>query len=272
MANEIIKRVVISKKTIDAVSEDGLYFLRYRIVSEDKSRTSHWSPIYSVDGGGLKTASSGTSLISLKNEGAEGISISWGIVDTLKINNYDVYVRYDYGTSSAWNGATNATATTLTGFQATLVAGTNNVTLTTGNTVNMKVGQSLTYTSGTGAFNAGGVVITSITGQTTFTVGSLEGDFDPITGDGIQTPLNHQTPGSITFSATGGPFVYITTTSSTSIILPKYAYSDALGQTNATQIRAAVLAQNYPKPSNLASFRTVPLKSFLVESNAFTVV
>ena len=267
MANEIIKKVVISKKDIDAVSDDGLYFLRYRIVSEDKSRTSHWSPIYSVDGGGLKTASAGTSLISLRNEGSEGINISWGIVDTLKINNYDVYVRYDYGTSSVWNGATNTTATTLTGFVATLTTGTNNVTLTTGNTVNMRVGQSLTKTSGSGAFNAGGVVITSITGQTTFTVGALEGN-----DNGTQIPLNHLTAGSITFSATGGPFVYITTTSSTSIILPKYAYSDGYGATNATEIRAAVLAQNYPKPSNLASFRTTPLQSFLVESNAFTVV
>ena len=74
-----------------------------------------------------------------------------------------------------------------TGLVATLTAGSNAITLTTGNTdTNFSVGQLLTKTSGTGAFgNTGAVYVTSITSNTVFTVDA-----------------NHDTSGSITFGTT----------------------------------------------------------------------
>ena len=74
-----------------------------------------------------------------------------------------------------------------TGMIATLVAGSNAVTLTSGNTnTNFSVGQLLTKTSGAGAFgNTGAVYVTSITSNTVFTVDA-----------------NHSTSGSITFGTT----------------------------------------------------------------------
>ena len=81
------------------------------------------------------------------------------------------------------------------GLVATLSTGTNNVTLTTGNTTGLSVGMRLVKTStGGGAFNAAtttsGTFIGSITNSTTFTVVSDLG-----------VALNHATAGSITFDA-----------------------------------------------------------------------
>lgn len=49
MSNPIVKKVIIKKQDLPAfngVSQN--YLVRYRIVSEDKNRSSHWSPYYSL--------------------------------------------------------------------------------------------------------------------------------------------------------------------------------------------------------------------------------
>ena len=50
MSNPIVKKVIIKKQDLPAlngVSQN--YLVRYRIVSEDKNRASHWSPRYKVN-------------------------------------------------------------------------------------------------------------------------------------------------------------------------------------------------------------------------------
>jgi hypothetical protein len=50
MSDPIVKKVIIKKQDLPAFS--GIlqnYLVRYRIVSEDRNRTSHWSPRYKVD-------------------------------------------------------------------------------------------------------------------------------------------------------------------------------------------------------------------------------
>ena len=44
-----VKKVTIEKKDLPPLSTKGEYLIRYRIISEDKNRTSHWSPIYTLD-------------------------------------------------------------------------------------------------------------------------------------------------------------------------------------------------------------------------------
>jgi hypothetical protein len=249
MANEIVKKITIPRSEIESLSSDGFYFLRYRIISEDKTRLSHWSQIYGVDGGNLQNASNIISLLQEDN----GISIAWGVLNTLGINNYDVYIKYDDSSTSAWNGGSNATATELTGFVATLATGTNAVTLTTGTTSNIKVGQLVTKTSGTGAFNASGVYVTAITGATTFTVGNIDG-----------TALNHATSGSTTFKVVGNSFNFYKSTVNNTLLVPKPAVG--------TKVYAAVLARSFPKYSKLSSFNPNKPETFLVESLALTVV
>ena len=90
--------------------------------------------------------------------------------------------------TTGWDGYTVGVKT---GLVATLATGTNSVTLTTGNTSGMEVGQLLTKTSGAGAFgNSGVVYVKAITNSTVFTVGLAD-----------TTAQNHATLGSITFSA-----------------------------------------------------------------------
>ena len=73
--------------------------------------------------------------------------------------------------------------------EATLSTGTNLVTLTSGSTTNMKVGQIVAKISGTGAFGSVGIVyVKSITNSTQFRVGLAD-----------DTAQNHATAGAIKF-------------------------------------------------------------------------
>ena len=50
MSNPIVKKVIIKKQDLPAF--DGVsqkYLVRYRITSEDRNRTSHWSPRYKIN-------------------------------------------------------------------------------------------------------------------------------------------------------------------------------------------------------------------------------
>lgn len=50
MSNPVVKKVIIKKADLPAFSgELQSYLVRYRIVSEDRNRTSHWSPRYKIN-------------------------------------------------------------------------------------------------------------------------------------------------------------------------------------------------------------------------------
>ena len=46
MANKILR---IPRNQLPPVESDNVYSVRFRIISEDKNRISHWSPIYIID-------------------------------------------------------------------------------------------------------------------------------------------------------------------------------------------------------------------------------
>lgn len=48
MAITGIKKVIIKKDDLPPIGPDNNYSFRYRIISEDKNKTSHWSPIYNI--------------------------------------------------------------------------------------------------------------------------------------------------------------------------------------------------------------------------------
>jgi hypothetical protein len=49
MSDPGIKKVIVSTSKLGLVNSNNSYLIRYRIVSEDKNRMSHWSPNYSID-------------------------------------------------------------------------------------------------------------------------------------------------------------------------------------------------------------------------------
>jgi hypothetical protein len=72
------------------------YVVRYRIVSEDKNRTSHWSPIYQVSpvSTTIKVTDSNIEFFTLDSNTA---TVSWSADDLESKQFFDVYVGYGFG-------------------------------------------------------------------------------------------------------------------------------------------------------------------------------
>jgi hypothetical protein len=95
------KKVTIEKKDLPPLTPNGEYLIRYRIISEDRNRTSHWSPIYTVDALPFIEDVSGDLQIS---NGSLAVNIIWGESDLAA--SYDIFVSlgiYNVGTATiAW--------------------------------------------------------------------------------------------------------------------------------------------------------------------------
>ena len=96
MADANIKKTRILKSSLPPVDFDTLkYNTRYRVISEDKNRTSHWSPIYNSNGTSVVGT---TGALSISEE---IITAVWG--DENLHPEYDVFVSFD-GNSFFWHG------------------------------------------------------------------------------------------------------------------------------------------------------------------------
>jgi hypothetical protein len=105
MADAGIKKSIIPAGDLPAINPilEG-YEVRYRIISEDKNRTSHWSPSYLVKpnftyvSGNITCSASG------------GIAtVAWNDVDIYKgsqyirtATEYDIWVKWDRNDSGDW--------------------------------------------------------------------------------------------------------------------------------------------------------------------------
>jgi hypothetical protein len=120
-----VKKVIIEKKDFPPLSPDGEYLLKYRILSEDKNRTSHWSPIYKLSVARVwdKEEEEFVSLIKpvfgdLQISNADrAINTFWEA--SAFASSYDVFVSfgiYNVGTSAiawgsyAYHGSSNSTS------------------------------------------------------------------------------------------------------------------------------------------------------------------
>jgi len=99
MADANIKKTRILKSTLPAIDSDTLkYNTRYRIISEDKNRTSHWSPIYNSNGSSVLGTSGALSI----NE--QIITAVWGD-ENLHLA-YDIFVSFD-SNAFYWHGTSS---------------------------------------------------------------------------------------------------------------------------------------------------------------------
>lgn len=88
MADANIKKTRILKSALPPVDYDTLkYNTRYRVISEDRNRTSHWSPIYNSDGVDLVITSGAVS------RAGNVITAVWE--DQNDFPEYDVFVKFD---------------------------------------------------------------------------------------------------------------------------------------------------------------------------------
>jgi hypothetical protein len=93
-----VKKAIIQKESLPPIdSESAGYVVRYRIISEDKNRTSHWSPVF------VTSAVPTTSVEGALSITSSIITAVWD--DELNRPSYDVFVKFDSG-SFFYHGTT----------------------------------------------------------------------------------------------------------------------------------------------------------------------
>jgi hypothetical protein len=104
MADEVIKKAIIPKSSLPAINSNTAgYSVRYRIVSEDKNRTSHWSPIFDTNAVAIESVNGalliGETIITAVWEDGSPI---YDVVplDLISRPRYDVFVKFDSGSFS----------------------------------------------------------------------------------------------------------------------------------------------------------------------------
>lgn len=104
MADQGIKKAIIKKEDLPALNgELQNYLVRYRVVSEDKNRSSHWSQYYEVDVipeidrdrviDGVLTPEPWISHSLVLSENKQIINVVWTPPTNLK-SDFDLYVKW----------------------------------------------------------------------------------------------------------------------------------------------------------------------------------
>lgn len=91
-----IKKVIIPKSKLPGFfAETKQYILRYRFISEDKNRTSHWSPVYKIITEDTPTEVLNSMIIDKSNK---LINLVWEPQSS--IEEYHIYVNWN---NSNWD-------------------------------------------------------------------------------------------------------------------------------------------------------------------------
>lgn len=114
MADQTIKKVIIGKGSLPPLNgETEQYVVRYRIISEDRNRVSHWSPQYYVP----ITAPSVESIYAVDIVQTQGsIVASWDLDNDSEILSSDIFVAWGtaHGSVGAYTYHSTITGTTVT--------------------------------------------------------------------------------------------------------------------------------------------------------------
>jgi hypothetical protein len=108
MVDEVIKKIKIEQDNLPTISSSTeKYDVRYRVVSEDKNRSSHWSPIVTIDpqyvyvSGNISIVSSGITTVAW-----DTVTIKIGARTIRQAKDYDVWVKWSRAAGNGdWNYA-----------------------------------------------------------------------------------------------------------------------------------------------------------------------
>ena len=85
-----IKKAIVPRSSLPVIDSDtSAYVVRYRVISEDKNRTSHWSPTIITNPVAIEAVSGALSITQ------SIITAVWD--DELNRPSYDVFVKFDSG-------------------------------------------------------------------------------------------------------------------------------------------------------------------------------
>ena len=97
MSNEVIKKAKILGASLPPLNSETLtYDVRYRVVSEDKTLFSHWSPIISVDpdytfvSGNINLSHGG----GIVNSVWDAVNINIDSITVQKAKEYDIWIKW----------------------------------------------------------------------------------------------------------------------------------------------------------------------------------
>lgn len=90
MSSGIVKKVIIKKANLPPVGKMNDYYVRYRIVSDDKNRTSAWSQTYIVESEPISTVRGSVNVSTNKVT----TTVTWG--DELDRPGYDIFATFGY--------------------------------------------------------------------------------------------------------------------------------------------------------------------------------
>jgi hypothetical protein len=91
VADKGIKKIIIKKSNLPALDSDNVgYIFKYRIVSEDKNRTSQWSPIDILVNDSIVPVSGAISISPTITTAVWGDEVNWP--------KYDIFVGFDSAT------------------------------------------------------------------------------------------------------------------------------------------------------------------------------
>ena len=101
-----LKKAKIPLSDIPVVDADNQYIVRYRVISEDKNRVSHWSQFLKVPGPAINPEDYDKGAITVT---VNDITTNW--YDSPKRGSYDIFVKYGVGiplASTIWSSYTYA--------------------------------------------------------------------------------------------------------------------------------------------------------------------
>jgi hypothetical protein len=102
VAESSTKKVIVKKEDLPAFNgTTQSYTVRYRVVSEDKNRTSHWSPYYSVLKEEPEQVACSVQIIE------NSVTMVWKQPTSI-IKQYDIYFKLNGG---SWNYIASSTST-----------------------------------------------------------------------------------------------------------------------------------------------------------------
>lgn len=105
MADKNIKKVILpSDRLLSANVEPGSlvakYLVRYRIISEDKSRTSAWSPKYAVEARTVQGIIGSSVVPYTVFSNGDRLTLSWTTPSSLSVPTFDIYVSWSVDDST----------------------------------------------------------------------------------------------------------------------------------------------------------------------------
>jgi hypothetical protein len=105
MADTGIKKIRILQKDLPAINADTEgYSFRYRVVSDDRNRSSHWSPIvtlstdYTYTSGSISFNKNG----SIAQQAWDSVTISKNGNVIRQAHEYDIWVKWDRNDGGDW--------------------------------------------------------------------------------------------------------------------------------------------------------------------------